>query len=437
VTPADPTTDLGGDADTDADSDADADTDADSDSDTDTTPTEPTFLTIHEVQQGAAAEGSAVIVDGVVTAVADDGLYLEEPAGGPFSGIWVYAGPDWATVYGDAAAGDSLRVTGQYQEYYDLSEISLPDLAASALDPRGTDAIPAPERLSAGDLGEDWESVLVELDDVSVVDPDLGYAEFSVSDGTGTVVVDDQIHRFELLDNGTLTAGYRLASVTGPLNYSFGSFLVEPRAPADLVGDLFLHDVRQGAVASGDDATLVEVVVTAVGPDGIFVEEPGGGEFSGMWVYLGTGWDTFWGPIAQGDLLDVSGQFLDFYGRAEVNVPAGGSPEVVVVGSAAVPAPEILTADFLSDPGNAEPWEGVLVELDDVEVGQPDLIGYAFDVVDAASPGGAVLVDDTLHRYSGYATLVTGQGFTSVTGPLDYAFSAFAVLPRDESDLVP
>jgi len=61
--------------------------------------------------------GQTVQTAGIVTAIYRDGYVIAEPAGGPWSGVYVYD-PDHLP-----ATGDYLRITASVSEYYGLTEL--------------------------------------------------------------------------------------------------------------------------------------------------------------------------------------------------------------------------------------------------------------------------------------------------------------------------
>jgi hypothetical protein len=267
-------TDTDVDADSDADSDADTDSDTDSDTDTDTD-ADPTLTSIYELQGGNVLVTEEVTVEGVVTAVAYNGLYIQDPAGGPRSGVWVYAGNDWQILFADAQVGDQVQVTGQYLEYMDLTEVDLVTSLAPSLTVIGPYGPLQPQLVSLTEIGEDWESVLIAVEAVTVANPDLGFGEFSVQDDAGnTLIIDNQLHWLEPAADMTLAIGHELLSITGPLHYSFGAFKLEPRDEGDLVevgeletGDTGDTDTDTGTVeeTAQNDTGLTDTGLTDTG----------------------------------------------------------------------------------------------------------------------------------------------------------------------------
>lgn len=113
-------------------------------------------------------------------------------------------------------------------------------------------------------------------------------------------------------------------------------------------------------------------VVTALAPDGFFMQMPDGDPDTSDGIFVFTG-----GPpgVAVGDLVDVVGEVNEFFGFTEI----GGSPSVSVVGSGAVPRPVAFSASVPSpDPTTPscslefECYEGMLVTITDGTVTGPN-----------------------------------------------------------------
>ena len=131
--------------------------------------------------------------------------------------------------------GNQVWVTGRYQEYFGLSELTEP--VAGIEDPTARlsieplDVAPA-DVASGGALAEAYESMLVRVTGVSVTaaNPDQpnDYDEFAV---TGGLRIDDGL--FPELDNAYPT-GTSFASITGILEFSFSNSKLLPRSANDL-----------------------------------------------------------------------------------------------------------------------------------------------------------------------------------------------------------
>ena len=85
---------------------------------------------------------------------------------------------------------------------------------------------------------EQWEGVLVQVTgDVS--SESLGYGEWGVDDTSGECRIDDR--GYDAIGTGNVTAGSTW-QVTGPLDYSFGNYKIQPVRSRCLV--VRLHQCR-------------------------------------------------------------------------------------------------------------------------------------------------------------------------------------------------
>jgi len=109
---------------------------------------------------------------------------------------------------------------------------------------------------------------------------------------------------------------------------------------------------------------IVTGVVTAVGPDGFFIQTSGDGNpdtSDGIFVFTGGT-----PAVSVGDEVEVTGEVTEFFGFTEIS----NSPQVSVIGTGTVPAPIVFNADVPSpDPAapscaiEFECYEGMLVEI--------------------------------------------------------------------------
>ena len=188
-------------------------------------------VSIHNIQYTTDPAGDSpysgqagVTTEGIVTAVYYDGYFIEDPGGGAWNGLSVHDS-------NSPSLGDHVRLTGTVNEYYNLTELRT--LTGYEVLSAGND-LPAPKILFSGSVAqEQWEGVLVRVENVTVTNGDLGYGEWSVNDGSGDVVIDDK---------GSYTyspsTGDQLASIIGPLDYSYGAFKIQPRDDNDIMRPL-------------------------------------------------------------------------------------------------------------------------------------------------------------------------------------------------------
>ncbi len=197
-----------------------------------------TPVTIYEIQDvtepNHPAEGTRVQINCVVTAVSANGLWCQDPTGGPYSGISVFNGGP--PEYGNAMPVqlyDSITIDGTYTEYFDASQLE--DTQFTYV---GAGTPPTPELVTSmaiatgGNLAEQYEGVLVRIVTVAVtnMNPDdpSDFDEFEV---TGGLRIDDFVYAD--LDN-TYTVGTTFSEIIGVHHYSFSNYKLLPRSAADL-----------------------------------------------------------------------------------------------------------------------------------------------------------------------------------------------------------
>jgi hypothetical protein len=203
----------------------------------------PQLATIPDIQQGVFPDGTFVTIEDVVASSGltwsdetDATFFVQDSAGGPFSGIQVFV----ADTSGlQVAPGDQVTLTGTYTEFKDMSQIEVGEASAIMIGASGpapaAELIADPASIATGGaMSEDYEGVLVRVENVMVTDenPDApeDYNEFAV---TGDLRVDDEF--FSIADWTKPMVGQGYASITGLLVYGFDNFKLEPRDDADLV----------------------------------------------------------------------------------------------------------------------------------------------------------------------------------------------------------
>lgn len=421
-------------------------------------------VTIYDIQQDKVAPSSLVRVKEVVvvspTQFSGSGagtVFIQELGGGEYSGIQLYIYPDTATelmAQGKVPQpGDKLTVVGEYVEYkamddagtetYSEINISLPDDIMIT----GTAAAPAPPVVSppdianGGALTEVWEGTVVTVENVDVTNPDLGFGEYEV---TGGLRVDDA---FFLPQGGPKPPTGTTLTLTGPLTYNFGNFKLAPRSCDDYVGfecdgpvdtettgpmgAVTIFDIQQGMVPPMSVVTVENVIVTSpltFKKDGFFVQDPQGGEYSGIYVYINQNPDML--AVQPGDVVTITGLYNEYYDMSQLS--AGQAGDVIVSGTDAVPSPIVVApADIATGGMLAENYESVLVSVENVTV------AAAADNFGEWTVDGDLHVDDLFFATGDWPKPNPGDTFSSLTGPLVYGFENFKLAPRTAEDLAP
>lgn len=227
--------------------------------------------------------------------------------------------------------------------------------------------------------------------------------------------------------------------------------------------DVRIQDIQSSTITAGTAVNVKGVIVTVIdmygGKTGDFwVQEPGGGEFSGVHVFGAELADV--GALAPGDVVDITGAEKDEFayqgsngsggdtsGRSitELKPVSGGKMSVKKVSSGAVPAPQMVDALAIGQKATQaekdaewEKWEGVLITLTNVSAtNTPQCIksmGMCKDDTNNSFriTGGAV-VESSFAPFPGFmpamgttaavpSSIKSNDCLASVTGVVDYFF---------------
>jgi predicted extracellular nuclease len=397
-------------------------------------------VTIFDIQQGMVAEGSIVTLQDVVISspvnVEEGGVFVQDQAGGEFSGIYLFMYTEIVDGL-PLAPGDVVTLTGEYTEFYEMSEVTVKSLGE--IEVVGNVAPPAPAVVAAADiatggpLAENYEGVLVSVEGVTVDAPVNQYGEFTVDGG---LVIDD----YFLLDAENKpepNPGAVYDVITGPLFYGFEQFRVLPRTIDDLVGGeggitaepRTIYEIQQGMVAENSPVIVEQVVVTSpltFKGDTFFVQERDGGEYSGIPVFVH---DEQGLQVQVGDVVTLEGVYQEYYDQSQVVLDNPGDIEVIEAGEPLMP--ELVDAAAIATGGaSQENYEGVLVRVEGVTVDQaPNTYGeFTLD--------GSLIVDDLFFTMGAGPQPQAGQMYTSISGVMTYDFEEAKLAPRDLQDLV-
>lgn len=193
--------------------------------------------------------------------------------------------------------------------------------------------------------------------------------------------------------------------------------------------DATIFAIQQGEIGEGTIVTVTGVIVTSPvnAEEGlVFVEEPAGGQYSGISLYL---WDevVMSTPLAPGDVVDITGEYTEFFGMSQLVVKNPG--DISVTGTDALPGPDMVTAaDVARSNADAEPWEGVRVQIVDATIAEAN-DGFGQYLLAGEALVGNAFVDPLPQAHN-------GGSFDSVTGSLHYSFDEFKIQPSSAADLV-
>ncbi len=193
--------------------------------------------------------------------------------------------------------------------------------------------------------------------------------------------------------------------------------------PAGCTSDTTIQDVQMGTIAVGSLVQLTDVIVTARANSLVWVEEAGGGPYSGVAVFPTMPPDM---ALVPGTVVTVSGNVAEYFEVTEIE-----NATITINGAAPPPAPEdIADPSELTVAATAEQWEGVLLRIQDVRVSAvPDGFGewtvgpYNLHIDD-------IMADPT-------PTPAVGDCFSEIIGPFHFSFSNYKLEPRNAADIVP
>ena len=171
-------------------------------------------------------EGQTVNVTGIVTAVNSSGFNISAPAGGAWNGILVYNNT------ANPAVGDQVTFNGQVVEYNNLTELS--NINGFQTLSQGNSVTPTVITTSQAST-EAYEGVLVTVENVSVTQAPSNYNEWYVTDSSGDAQIDDE---YGYIPDPAPSVGQVYSSITGIVDYKYGSFGISPRDADDVILDV-------------------------------------------------------------------------------------------------------------------------------------------------------------------------------------------------------
>lgn len=395
-----------------------------------------TTASVADIQNGGVVAGDVVTLEGVIATSGADadgaGFYVQDVGGGAWSGLYIYMQEKGAAADLGIQEGRAYDITGEVLEYYELTELvvsSTDDVVAKGGAP-GTPTVDSvnPDAVASW---EQWEGCLVSLGDVTV-DSVNEYGDATVDGG---IIIDNAFYNFSLSD------GDSIGEAVGLIHYAFDEWRLFPRSEADLAdiepddggpggpggpgggttGDTVV-DVQDGTIAEYAAVTLEGVIATTgfnYDEDGFFVQDAGGGSYSGVYVYLAAGAGLL--DIEAGDELTIVGEVREYYDLTEIYVSA--PTDVTETGSGSVTTSSVNPATV----SDWEEWEGCLIEVGSaIATAAPDKYGQTTLNIGLA-------MDDELYDYTSGVSL--GTSWPNVRGVLSYSFEEWVLYPRNAADL--
>jgi len=197
----------------------------------------PEETTIYRVMQGIHPKSLPVIIEGIVTAFNGKSFYIQvDPEDHDpellerYSGTYIYL-PSSSTIT-SPALGDKVRVTGKVGDYFGVTQIDFIN-KVEVIEPNK--GVPSAKVLSPADIktggafANDYISVLVQVDEVSVTNQANQYGDFLV---TGGLMIGKMLY-----DHGNPSLGTEFIFVRGVLAFSFYNSKIFPRFEQDIPVD--------------------------------------------------------------------------------------------------------------------------------------------------------------------------------------------------------
>lgn len=206
-------------------------------------------VSLYDIQYTTSANGKSpyygqIVKDfgGIATAVYPSGYYLQTSGTNQWAGLLVYD-----PTYADSVAiGDSIKITAMIEEYYYMTEATN---VSSFQKVSSGNTVPLPAVLASTDLvnQEMYEGVLVQATGPYVnASWSSTTHEWLIDDASGSATIDNQI--YDAFPTAAPPAG--TYQVTGPVNYQFSAFSIEPRSAADVVNVTGIEQYGNSLAAS-------------------------------------------------------------------------------------------------------------------------------------------------------------------------------------------
>ena len=385
-------------------------------------PTGLDTVSIYDIQYTTNSNGNSiydgleVYTGGIVTAVRSDSRFYLSSGSGPWSGIYVFS--DLYTVN----IGDSISFKGEVVEFFDLTEIknitNFQNISSS-------NSVVANICSSASANSEAFEGCLVKVLGAVCNDPNAGFGEWVINDGSGDINVDDLLYDYP---NPNLNTVY---DVVGVIDFNFGNFKLLPRNASDInisnqppppptgLDTVSIYNIQYTPNSNGSSSydgsqVFTGGIVTAVRNDSTFYISSGSGPWSGIYVFS----NLF--NLNVGDSVTLNAEVVEYFELTELKnitnlqvITSGNLTNANSCNTAAV---------------STEEFEGCLVKVSNAICNNTNA-GFGEWVINDGS--GEINVDDLLFDYPN-PTLNTAY---NVTGIVDFSFSEFKLLPRSSSDV--
>jgi hypothetical protein len=423
---------------------------------------------IKDIQNDSMPSGTLVSVKGVVVTAIDKfgatvgDMFVQDPAGGPFSGVKVFRPP--VEQVASLEVVDLIDIVGAQKEEFALSgdnsgrkvtELkSVTGGQAMRITKTGTGAVPAPPVVDAAALSmmekaareaewEKWEGVLITLVNARQIAAQRSFGSMSPDQTEFRISGIARVQSVLAKLPDTNVFGVCYDRITGIGDYAFND-LVLPRSTTDVVeGGTGCRPLSMSAAdaqtqTSPEAADLTNIFVTArddIGTSkGIWVADSlAAAPNNGVFVFTGS---TLAANLTIGATVRVQATIDEFDSTPPgetVTEVTGGTP-VFVAAPGALPTPVVVAPGILSDIGApGEAYEGVLVQVNTVKVTQ-SLNDGKFELT--ANDNTKIVMDD--ESFAPPTAPAVGTCYGSVTGVMHVqgTDNIRTINPRMLTDLV-
>ncbi len=304
-------------------------------------------LSIYEIQgqqETSPYVNETVTTSGTVTAVADNGFFMQNGEGA-WNGIFVVL--DENSPFTMPTFADEVQITGLVYENYDYTQIK--DLS-NLITLFSESVLPNALTITTNEVNlEEYESVLVKVENAICTNANISenYGKWELNDDSGVALADDIIFAYE----PTLGNNY---DITGVVDYAYDVFTINPRNENDIIDN-------------------------GAGEASINIISPNGGE---TW-YQGTTNTITWASVNYEELIDIVLIYEEIYSIVEIanGIENNGSfewniDENIILGNARIKISATENAELfdmsenyftISESGNMPEVGDVIIN----EVGEP------------------------------------------------------------------
>ncbi|MAY80494.1 MAG: hypothetical protein CL930_06865 [Deltaproteobacteria bacterium] len=182
-----------------------------------------------------------------------------------------------------------------------------------------------------------------------------------------------------------------------------------------------IYSIQMGEINEGTRVTIKDAVVTTPITEGeypgFYIQSAEGGAYNGLYIFK---YDEVDYVPSVGDTINITGTYSEYYSKSQLTVE--GPSDIEVTGSG-----DVVITDVAEEPENWEAYESVMIRFSDMEISDASKL-YEWGAVELAI---GCWMDNDFTTYEAE----DGATYESITGPLNYSFEKYSILPRTADDL--